>query len=97
MAAQGSKHPLYGSSAWKAVRARVLRRDGYRCVMCSADVRGKGASRVDHITEVRHGGAQLDPANLRTLCTRCDGARHAGRGLPDKPAISVSGFPPGWD
>jgi len=100
MAAQGSKHPLYGSSAWKAVRARVLKRDGYRCVMCSADVRGKGLSRVDHVLSVKaRPDLALSVDNCRTLCAPCDNRRHAekGSGGIERPAISISGFPPGWD
>jgi len=79
-------HPFYLSPEWRAMRARIKARDGYVCVWCGADVRGKGKARVDHIVPMEFMWAlRLDPANLRTLCTRCDNKRHAekGRGVAD--------------
>ena len=100
MAAQGSKHPLYGAAEWKAVRARVVARDGHACVLCGVSVRGKGLSRVDHILSIRERpDLALSVDNCRTLCASCDNRRHAekGSGGIERPAISISGFPPGWD
>jgi 5-methylcytosine-specific restriction protein A len=56
---------FYGSSEWKAVRAQVLQRDHYKCVKCG---RREGRLFVDHIVERKDGGADLDTANLETLC-----------------------------
>lgn len=73
--------PFYLTPEWKADRLAVLRRDNYTCVMCGADVRGKGKSRVDHIKPRRtHPHLARDHSNLRTLCSTCDNQRHAGRG-----------------
>ena len=58
-------HPAYLScKRWRAVRARVLDRDGWRCVQC-----GKaGRLEVDHVVPVGKGGSAWDEANLQTLC-----------------------------
>jgi 5-methylcytosine-specific restriction endonuclease McrA len=49
-----------------AKRAAVLRRDGYRCVMCSAT----DQLDADHIVAVALGGTD-ELSNLQTLCKRC--------------------------
>lgn len=73
--------PFYMTPAWKRARLDVLRRDGYQCVQCKADVRGKGKSRVDHVKPRRDFPAlELERANLRTLCVRCDNQRHSEKG-----------------
>jgi 5-methylcytosine-specific restriction enzyme A len=70
-------HPFYSTHAWRVVRKRVLDRDGYRCTWCGADVRARGAARVDHIKTLREAWAlRLALDNLRTLCVRCDNQRH---------------------
>lgn len=68
--------PFYTSMAWRKVRAAVLRRDDYRCVICRYDVSASGAARVDHIIRRSDGGADLDMDNLRTLCTVHDRQSH---------------------
>jgi len=51
---------------WKALRLIALRRDGWRCVKCSA----KGRLEVDHIKPVRtYPALAYDLDNLQTLCT----------------------------
>jgi HNH endonuclease len=49
------------------VRARVMARDGFRCLECGAveDLT------VDHIIPVAHGGTN-EMSNLRTLCRHCN-------------------------
>ena len=59
---------------WDAARARVLRRDGYRCRRCGRRLPRRHLE-VDHIVERVRGGALRDPSNLQTLCRRC----HAGK------------------
>jgi 5-methylcytosine-specific restriction endonuclease McrA len=50
---------------WQAVRFRVLRRDGWRCVQCGA----RGRVEVDHIKPVRERpDLAFDESNLQTLC-----------------------------
>ena len=68
---------LYGSSAWKAVRLAVLRRDGYWCQVrlspkCVPDLRIKGNAHCDHVVSVVRGGPALDPSNLRSACRACN-------------------------
>lgn len=76
---------FYDTPAWKAARRAALERDGYRCVVCGADIRGRGQSRVDHIKPLRtypHLGLTL--SNLRSLCATHDnqGHREKGRQAP---------------
>jgi len=60
---------LYRTPQWKALRAKVLRDQGYGCAMCGLVV---AALEVDHI--VKHEGVSArfwDRANLQALCRRC--------------------------
>ena len=57
---------------WQKVRSRKIKRDPM-CEHC-----GKVAVDVDHITPIKQGGAQYDPANLQTLCRRCHNIKTAG-------------------
>jgi uncharacterized protein (TIGR02646 family) len=69
--------PFYTSTEWKRLRAAILKRDGYRCVVCKCDVSGKGQARVDHIKPRKtHPELALDPSNLRTLCSDHDNQSH---------------------
>jgi 5-methylcytosine-specific restriction endonuclease McrA len=73
--------PFYYSPAWRALRIVVLRRDRWRCVVCGADVSGRGAARIDHIEPRRtNPDIALCPANCRTLCTLHDAQAHRERG-----------------
>ena len=72
--------PIYKDPRWRATRQAVLKRDGYRCVVCHCDVSGKGKARVDHIKRVKDGGAPFDPANCRTLCADHDNQSHREKG-----------------
>jgi 5-methylcytosine-specific restriction enzyme A len=65
--------PFYASPAWRTLRRQALKRDRYRCVLCGADLRKLGASRVDHIEpRGRRPELALVLANLRSLCAPCD-------------------------
>lgn len=65
--------PFYLSSTWRALRIVILKRDGYRCVICKADVSAKGAARIDHIKpRSTHPELAMEQSNLRTLCTDHD-------------------------
>jgi 5-methylcytosine-specific restriction endonuclease McrA len=79
--------PFYFSKIWRAVRRVILRRDGYRCTVCRANVAGKGEARVDHIKpRSTHPDLEYELSNLRTLCTTCDNQGHRekrrGHGAP---------------
>jgi len=90
--------PFYRSKAWLGVRAQALKRDGYRCVICGADVRGKGQSRVDHIEPRRlRPDLALALSNLRTLCPTCDNQGHRekrGGGVSRIEQFVVKGLDP---
>ena len=67
---------------WKVTRARVIRRDGGKCVNCGtpyvpADDTTK--LEVDHIREIQDGGIEFDLTNLRTLCHACHSTKTAAR------------------
>jgi 5-methylcytosine-specific restriction protein A len=48
---------------WSARRVRILKRDGYRCVLCGS----RWMVSVDHIVPRSQGGGDED-SNLRVLC-----------------------------
>lgn len=56
------------SAEWKAIRASVLLRDGYRCKACGRLVVGRNAH-VDHIDGDSHSNP-TDGSNWQTLCMR---------------------------
>lgn len=67
---------------WKLRRARVLRRDGYRCQQL--DARGircdRPANHVDHVRPHSQGGTD-DLDNLQSLCARHHHAKTSGEGI----------------
>ena len=58
---------LYRSPAWRRLRQRIFKRDGYRCQQCSK----AGRLEADHVNPVHKGGAFWDMGNLQTLCVGC--------------------------
>lgn len=76
-------HPnqeFYDSPAWKHLRLLTRRRDRFRCVVCGISVARPGQARSDHIKSVStHPHLRLEPSNVRTLCTNCDGQAHRER------------------
>ena len=60
---------FYSSARWRKARAEQLRRSP-RCVQC-----GGLAEHVDHIQPRSQGGADLDAANLQSLCSPCHGRK----------------------
>ena len=53
------------------LRYRVMKRDGFRCVLCGATIDDGVKLHVDHIVPVSKGG-RTEMSNLRTLCERCN-------------------------
>lgn len=53
------------------LRYDILKRDGFRCVLCGATARDGVELHVDHIIPVSKGGKTV-MSNLRTLCDRCN-------------------------
>ena len=59
------------SKMTNSLRYDVLKRDGFRCVLCGASADDGAKLHVDHIIPVSKGG-QTTMGNLRTLCDRCN-------------------------
>ena len=65
---------FYNSLAWRALAAKRLQDDKYKCTWC-----GKIADEVDHIIEIKTPEGwelRLDYDNTRSLCTECHNKRH---------------------
>jgi 5-methylcytosine-specific restriction enzyme A len=60
--------PFYGSAAWIRARDLARRRLPPVCARCGGDDRRLW---VDHIVELRDGGAPFDQENLELLCASC--------------------------
>jgi len=59
------------SRQWRALRLRILARDGHTCAYC-----GQSATTVDHILPVRkHPDQAMNPENLVSACTKCNSAK----------------------
>jgi hypothetical protein len=73
MREHNARNRFYHSQAWRTVRARVLKRDGY---VCQLQLMGcmRRASTADHIVERRAGGSD-DWTNLRAVCASCHNKR----------------------
>ena len=54
-----------------ALRYDIMRRDGFRCVLCGARAAEGAKLHVDHIKPIAKGG-KTEASNLRTLCDRCN-------------------------
>lgn len=59
-----------------SLRYDILRRDGFRCVLCGASSNDGVKLHIDHIFPVSKGGKTV-PENLRTLCERCNRGKSA--------------------
>ena len=79
-------YAVYRMYRWKAVRQKVLERDGNRCQICgwSPDdedhpERHQPKIHVDHIVSLSQGGSPLDSRNLMTICKEC----HIEKGIEE--------------
>ena len=54
-----------------SMRYDVMRRDGFRCVLCGRSAQDGATLHVDHIIPLAKGGLS-EMSNLRTLCDRCN-------------------------
>jgi len=61
---------FYDGEPWRAVRARKLAQDRF-CEECRKGGTLVLATHVDHIVEIKDGGAKLDMENLQSLCHSC--------------------------
>lgn len=60
--------PFYLSPEWRTLIARLIEDRGRICQEC-----GRRDCRIfgDHVTELKDGGAPLDPRNVKLLCGSC--------------------------
>lgn len=72
---------IIGTERWKRVRREVMKRDGFKCVLCGA----AGRLECDHIKPVRKGGAEYDMDNLQMLCKECHARKTRAEIFGDKP------------
>ncbi|CAB4132194.1 HNHc domain containing protein [uncultured Caudovirales phage] len=92
---------FYSTKQWLATRMRVLARDRWCCVLCSASVRGKGKARVDHIqARQQFPSLEYTLTNLRTLCVTCDRREMSNRRqrpsettIANRVAVGDDGYP----
>ena len=64
--------PLYNTKRWRQLRERVLKRDGWVCVLCRAGGVVTAAEEVDHIEPALVALEHFwDVDNLQALCRRC--------------------------
>ena len=54
-----------------SMRYDIMKRDGFRCVLCGASAQDGVKLHIDHILPVSKGGV-TEPSNLRTLCDKCN-------------------------
>lgn len=67
-----------GGRPWQRVRAFVLTRDRMLCQLRYPEHCTTTASEVDHVVSVHHDPTrELDPTNLRAVCTPCHKHRTA--------------------
>ena len=59
--------PFYHSPEWLALRRRVIALRGAWCEACGR----AGRLHLDHVVEMRDGGAMLDEGNVQLLCQPC--------------------------
>ena len=71
---KSSKYQKERNKMSERLRYEVLKRDGFRCVLCGRMVADGIKLEVDHIKPVSKGGlTEID--NLRTLCDECNGGK----------------------
>ena len=54
-----------------SLRYEIMKRDGFRCVLCGREASDGVKLEVDHILPVSKGGKTVK-SNLRTLCLECN-------------------------
>lgn len=69
-------HQFYLSPAWRRFRNWYLSKHPL-CEQCEAEGRLTLAAMVDHILEIKDGGALTDEGNAMSLCWKCHGIKTA--------------------
>ncbi len=80
----------YNTPRWKRLRMIVLRQEPF-CRACRRAGELTPASQVDHIQEIRQGGAVWSISNLQPLCASCH-SRKTNKS-PDKRVDPDTGKP----
>ena len=70
---------FYQSTEWKALKKKVLNYEPL-CRECKKNGKLTKATMVDHIVEIKKGGAPLDINNLQPLCWSCHSRKSAKEG-----------------
>lgn len=74
-------NPFYLSKQWRAKRNKILRRDGYECVVCKRYGRTREAKIVHHIKELEdYPELRLTSSNLQSVCVPCHNKLHPEKG-----------------
>ncbi|OPY83438.1 MAG: HNH endonuclease [Syntrophus sp. PtaU1.Bin005] len=68
--------PFYLSVAWRRFRTWYLGQHPL-CEECERRGRMTPAAMVDHIKEIKDGGARLDESNVMAMCWKCHGIKTA--------------------
>ena len=68
--------PFYLSVQWRAFRDWYISRHPV-CEQCEKDGRLTRATMVDHIVELKDGGAAISESNVQSLCWKCHGVKTA--------------------
>jgi 5-methylcytosine-specific restriction endonuclease McrA len=90
------KKEILGSGKWKAIRLKVLARDGYQCAYCGIGL-DKTNAQVDHVVPLAKDSS--DPFNMEGLvaaCRRCNASKGDRVFLakePTPPVFSGSSLP----
>lgn len=74
--ARGGARERGYDATWERL-ARSFLREHPLCAACEAEGVTAAAELVDHVRELRDGGARLDESNLQSLCRRCHARKTA--------------------
>lgn len=86
--------PARTGRRWRALKIRIIARDGGLCHLCGA----LGSDTADHLVTVKDGGAIYDMSNLRAAHRRCNlirGARSIEAARAD--IARLTGASTDWD
>jgi len=75
---QSVQDEVYQTKRWREIRKIALNRDKGLCIWCFKENRIEPAVIVDHIVEIKDGGAKWDLENLQCLCRSCHNKKTFG-------------------
>lgn len=77
------RYDFYRSKAWRNMRELHLHREPL-CRECKA-----AGQEIDHIIQLKEGGAALDDSNLQTLCRTCHNRKRQREGTQARAAKKI--------